>query len=414
MRSFLRSFSIKVRHNFWLKLLSLALAFVVWVIVVAYYNPETTNLIEDIPITVDYETSVLEEQGLILVTAPEGTVDVKIEGRREKLALVSKDKVTAMISLASVTKPGEYDLPVNIVVDGQSITTVSQSVETMTLKFEKAVKAQFTVDVITKGEVADGYVLEKTANPTVVTVTGPESTISAIAAVQAVVTQDKFIESAVYDATMIYLDKNGEKLDDTYLSMDSDTVKVNISLHAEKEIPVQIDLTNSAGGNDSAYMKVSVVPETITVVGSADALANINSISLGSIDVSEIDGDYTAEMPLILPNGVKSANEIEKAKVTVSFEGIVTKQFKIHSSRIQFENVAKGNKISVPESTLTITVRGDAADINKLKDSAISLKIDCKNQTLSKGSNLLKAYCVFPETYKVGAYGKIEVTAKVS
>lgn len=414
MLDFIRSIPGKFRHNFWLKMLSLVLAFVVWVIVVAYYNPETTNLIEGVPITVDYETSVLEEQGLILVTMPEGTVDVKIEGRREKLALIGKDKVTAMISLASVTKPGEYDLPVNIVVDGQAVTTVSQSVQTKTLKFEKAVKAQFTVDVITNGDVAEGYVLEKTANPTVVTVTGPESTVAGIATVQAVVSQEKFTESGVYDGTIMYLDKNGEKIDDTFLTLDSDTVKVNISLYAEKEVPVQVDLTNSAGGNDSAYLKVSVIPETITIAGTTDALADINSISLGSLDVSEIDGDHTQEIPLILPNGIKNISAVEKAKVTIDFEGTVTKQFKLSTSRIQFENVAEGTKIEVPKGELTITVRGDAADMNKLQESAISLKVDCKNQSLSKGSNSMKVYCVFPENYKVGAFGKYEVTVKVS
>ena len=142
MLDFLRSFPNKLRHNFWLKLVSLVLAFVVWVIVVAYYNPETTNTIEGVPVTVNYEQSVLKEQGLILVTVPDETIDVKIEGRREKLALIGKDKVTAVISIASVTKPGEYDLPINVAVDGQTVTTVSQSKQTMRLKFEKAISSR--------------------------------------------------------------------------------------------------------------------------------------------------------------------------------------------------------------------------------------------------------------------------------
>ncbi len=414
MLDFIKSIPARLRHNFWLKLLSILIAFVVWVVVVAYYNPETTNLIEDIPITVDYEKSVLEEQGLILVTIPEGTVDVKIEGRREKLALINKEKVTAMISLSSVTKPGEYQLPINIVVDGQAVTTVSQSVERMTLRVEKAVKAQFMVSVVAKGEIAEGKVLEKVANPTVVTVTGPESVVSKIVTVQAVVSQEKFTESGVYDASVIYLDKNGEKLDDEFLSIDTDAIKVNVSIYEEKTVPLQVELTNSSGGNDSAYLKVSIEPETIVIAGNADTLEGINSISLGSIDASDVEDGDELSIPLIVPNGIKNLGGIEKAKVTVSTEGTVTKQFKLSCRSIVIENADNKSKIDLPDSEIIITVRGDATDMSKLRETDISLRIDCKNQALAKGSNRMAVYCVFPEGYKVGAVGKYEATIKVS
>lgn len=412
MLDFMKSLPGKLRHNFWLKLLSIVLAFVVWVIVVAYYNPETTNLIQGIPITVDYEQSVLREQGLILVTVPDETLDVKLEGRREKLALIGKDKVTAVVSIASVTKPGEYDLPVNVAVAGQSVTPVSQSIQTLRLTFEKAVNVQYTVDVITKGEVAEGYVLEKVANPTVVTVNGPESVVSKIAAIQAVVSQEKFTESGVYDATLMYLDKNGEKLDDTFLT--ADAVKVNISVFEEKVVPLQVDLTNSAGGNDSSYLKVSIDPETVTIAGSTEALAAINNISLGTVDVAELKDGTTKELSLILPNGIKSVDAVEKAKVTFNFEGTVTKQFKLSTDAVSLENVVDGTEIEVPSGEITVTVRGDAADMSKLQASDISLRIDCKNQKLSKGSNRMTVYCAFPTSYKVGAVGKYELTVKVS
>ncbi|MBQ6946432.1 MAG: hypothetical protein IJN42_00140 [Clostridia bacterium] len=412
MREFLKSLPGKIKHNLWLKLLSLVLAFVVWVIVVAYYNPESTNVIEDIPITVDYQQAMLQEQGLILVTIPEATVDVKIEGRREKLALVSKDKVTAVVSVASVTKPGEYDLPVNVAIDGQAVTTVSQTVQTMHLKFEKAVTAQFTVDVITKGEVAEGYTLDKVANPTIATVTGPESVVEKISTLQAVVSKEQFSESGSYDATVLYLDKNGEKLDDSLLTCDA--VKVNISVLEEKQVPLQVVLNNETGGNDSAYLKVSVEPATITVAGSTETLASLNSIPLEAIDISEITTETVKEIPLILPNGIKPVNAVENAKVSISFEGTVTKQFKFSTSEIGISNTVGNSDIELPKGEITITVRGNAEDMGKLKASDIALRIDCKNQKLAKGSQNMLVYCSFPETYKVGAVGKYKLTVKVS
>jgi len=414
MLEFLKSIPYKMRHNVGLKLLSLGLAFVVWLLVVAYYNPETTNLIKDIPVTINYDDAILEEQGLILVTIPEETVDVQIEGRRENLALIGKDKVSARIDISSVTKPGEYDLPIVIGVDGQTVTTVNQSIDKITLKFEKAVKTQFTVEAATEGKVAKGYVLEKVANPTVVTVTGPESIVTKIVTIQASVTQDKFTESGIYDGIIRYLDKDGNELDSTFLSLDAEAVKVNVNVYVEKTVPLQIDLINGAGGNDSSYLIPKIEPATITIAGNADTLIEVNSISLGTLDVAELTKNYKEEIALILPNGVKNIDAVEKATVSLSFEGVASKQFEINAAAIKKENVAKGDKIEIPDGKITVTVRGNASDIEKLKATDITLYIDCKNQALSKGANRMNVYCGFPEDYKVGAVGKCELTVKVS
>lgn len=414
MIDFLKNIPSKLRHNVGLKLISLLLAFVLWLLVVMYYNPETTNRFTDIPISLSYDkTELLSEHGLILVTAAEGSVDVEIEDTREKLKAIS-GKINAVVDISSVTKAGEYALPVKIVVDGQTINAVNQSVQTMSLMFEKATTTQFTVDVLTKGKVADGYVLEKVANPTVVTITGPDSVVSKIATVQAVVTQDKFTESGSYDATITYLDKDGQPLDDTYITLDTDAVKVNISVYEEKSVPLQIELTNSSGGNDSLYVKAVIEPASITIAGNSETLAEINSISLGTLDLAEINGNYNAEIALIIPNGVKNVDGYENAKVTLDLSGTITKQFTLDVSSVEVENIAKGNKIEQPTGQITLTVRGDAADIKKLTADDITLRIDCKNQKLSNGSNRMSVYCVFPEEYKVGAVGKYELTVKVS
>jgi len=157
-----------------------------------------------------------------------------------------------------------------------------------------------------------------------------------------------------------------------------------------------------------------IEPATITIAGNADTLIEVNSISLGTLDVAELTKNYKEEIALILPNGVKNIDAVEKATVSLSFEGVASKQFEINAAAIKKENVAKGDKIEIPDGKITVTVRGNASDIEKLKATDITLYIDCKNQALSKGANRMNVYCGFPEDYKVGAVGKCELTVKVS
>lgn len=414
MKDLILSFWQRLRHNLWLKLFSLVLAFVVWLVVVAYYNPETTNMIRDLPITVGTEQTVLEERGLILVTELEKTVDVKIEGRREKLAMISQDKVRATVDLSKITKAGEYDLPVVISIDGQSVNTVSQSVQTVTLKVENIISAQFTVEALVKGKVAEGRVMEQTVNPTMVKVTGPESVVSKILAVQAIVEQDVFSESGVYESRMRYLDRYGNELDSTYLTLDADSVKMNISVTEEKEVPLQLEILNSAGGNDSTYLNVEIEPKTIMITASADILSSINSVSLGNLDVSEITDTYHQEMDLILPNGVKNIDNVTKAKVTINMDKIVTKQFTLSAAQIKLDNLPSNVKAQVVEQSVKVTVRGLSDDVNKLKATDLTLAADCKNIAQTAGTNRMSAYVKFPQDVKVGAVGKYELTIKVS
>lgn len=414
MKDFILSFWQRLRHNLWLKLFSLVLAFVVWLVVVAYYNPETTNMIRDLPITVGTEQTILAERGLILVTDLEKNVDVKIEGRREKLAMISQDKVRATVDLSKITKAGEYDLPVVISIDGQSVNTVSQSVQTVTLKVENIISAQFTVEALVKGKVAEKRVMEQTVNPTMVKVTGPESIVSKILTVQAIVEQDVFSESGVYESRMRYLDRYGNELDSTYLTLDADSVKMNISVTEEKEVPLQLEILNSAGGNDSAYLNVEIEPKTIMITASADILSSINSVSLMNLDVSEITDTYHQEMDLILPNGVKNIDNVTKAKVTINMDKIVTKQFTLSAAQIKLDNLPSDVNAQVVEQSIEVTVRGSSDDVNKLKATDLTLAADCKNIAQTAGTNRMSAYVKFPQDAKVGAVGKYELTIKVS
>lgn len=412
MKFDIRSFFVRFRYNIGWKLLSLAMAFVVWLVVVAYYNPETTNTIRDLPISIDAEQADLDAKGLIMVTELNRTVDVRLEGRRAQLALISKEKVSAAVDLATVTKPGEYALPVLVTVDGQSVQTISQSVQTVTLKFEKSISAQFTVEAAVKGKVADGYVLEKTVNPTIVKVSGPESVVGAIETVRAIAEQSQFKESGSYDCTMEYLDKNGEKLDDTYLT--ADTVKMNITILAEKTVPLQVEIVNSAGGNESGYLEPEIEPAEIMIAGDADAIAGINSISLGKIDVSLVTADYSADKELILPNGIRNVKNEQTAKVEIPLKGSVTKTFTVSGDRLVLENVPKGVKAAIQDTTREVSVRGLADEIGKLKASDLTLVVDCSNTTLSAGSNRLTAYVRFAGDTAVGAVGRYEITVTVS
>ncbi len=419
MLDYLKSLPGKFRQNIFLKLFSLVLAFLLWVLVVAYYNPQTTNMITGVPITIKYNgmeisDPILKDAELILVDPPEVTVDVKIEGRREIMARVNKDKVSATVDISTVFKAGTYEPEIKIEVDGEAVTTLYQSMDTVTLKFEKLVTETIEVDPVVKGNVAEGCVLEKSASPASVMVTGPVSVVSKIKTVQAVVTQEEFTDSVNSAGVVEYLDENGEKIEDTYLSLNVDQIMVDVSVLQLKTVPLTIELTNSSGGNDALYLTKKIQPESITIKGTVETLSKITSISLGPLDVSELSGNYKKTHKISVDEkDVEIVDSPETATVSIAFDDFATKSYVMSSDLVRVENVPAEESVTVVKGNINILVRGNPADLDKLKKSDISLRLDCKNQELPKGANRMKLRCVFPEGIKVGVAGKYEVTVQV-
>ena len=403
-----------IKKDLWLKALALVLSILLWALVAGYYNPETTKTFEDIPVQVVLEGSIPEAEGLLLVTDLSGmTVDLRVEARRDVLALLGYDKVTAKVDLSTVNKAGKYSaLPIRVDFGGQSVEIVSQSKTTVALQFDAAKTVQVKVDVDAAGKVAEGYVLARSAAPSVINVEGPESVVSRIVSAKCSVAQKEFVETAKYNCDYIFVDADGNEITHKYLKADYDQIEVIVSVNVEKVVPLQVELINGAGGNEAGYLQATLTPKTIKISGNAEAMAQINSITVGSLDVSKIREDYNESMNIILPNGIRNVENVEQATVSVSFARSVTKSFKVKNFRL--ENLPDGTKASVVEKSMTVRVRGVATEIEALKAEQMTVVVDCQNKTLATGNNSMTAYIVFPDGTKVGALGEYEATLKVN
>ena len=172
----------------WLKLLSLLIAFVIWLIVVNVDDYKVVKEIYNIPVE-QINGSEIEESGLVFDVTSGETVDIVIEGRRSIVNTLSANDFTAVADLSklSYTNTAKINVsPKNSSYDDKITITVVD--DAMSLSIEEKKSKQFELVVSTKGNVADGYALGKaTTAPAVVNVTGPESLINKIKTVRVTV-----------------------------------------------------------------------------------------------------------------------------------------------------------------------------------------------------------------------------------
>lgn len=401
-----------LRQNWQMKLLSLAISIVVWLLVVQYVNPEATRKLENIPIQINMTDSVPVGEGLVLVTDFKKTMSITYTASRDVIAMLNTDNITAYVDLSGATKSGEYSFPVKIDTGGQNISVVDQTVKEAVLKFEKSASAQVKLNVIAEGKVPDGYVKnDPVCVPSFINIEGPESKVSKIVSAEVVVPEKTFKQTNVYTCEYKFVDADGNVITKDYITADADTVDVTVTVLKTKTLPVTASIVNSSGGYESNFVTTEISPASITVAGSDEILETLNSYDLGTIDVSEKTKAFKQDFVVTLQNGIKNVDGITNVNVSVDFGEIRTKTIEFKS--FAADNLADGQKAVITNDSLSITFRGLAADIAKIDANNIKIVADFQDKIHTKGKNNVPVYAVIPDTYKVGVQGKYYLTVDV-
>ena len=107
----------------------------------------------------------------------------------------------------------------------------------------------------------------------------------------------------------------------------------------------------------------------MTISGTPDQLKQIDSIDLGTIDLSKIVTSEVLNMDISLPEGVSVISGSSTAKVTVSMSGLTTRM--VTTSDIELINAPSGTNVSLITQSLDVRIRGAAATMDLVQDGDV-------------------------------------------
>ena len=310
--------------NIPLKIMSVVVGVLVWLIVVNVDNPIVTKgfVITDVQIINEAYVDQLGE--MVMQDDSENSVRVYITGERKNVnRLTSSDiKAVADLQQAESTDTDPVMIPVTATCAGilpENIRVVPQN---LSVHLEKKVTKEFAINVSSgDSKAAQGMeIASLTANPEKVRITGPESLVGKIDSVSVDVSSrvDGIAQdTTISDAELTITDKNQDTLSSnsmSYLKFDNNG-KVNVTAKLWK---VRSDIRVSAGyigepAEGYVVDSVTTVPETFSVAGSDEALNNLklqgNTIYLDNenVDISGKSNDVEKKVNLaeLLPDGLK-------------------------------------------------------------------------------------------------------------
>lgn len=398
----------RITNNIGLKLISVVIAVVLWLVVVNIDNPQMTvtftssaNIINE---------NIIKDNGKVFeVVDNSDSIKFSVTGPRTIVEGMSASDFTVTADMNKI----DLDLglvPVEVTADRYA-SKVSISVKSTNVRvsIENVKSQQFAITSGTVGTPMDGYAIgEVTCEPATVTITGAESVINSIDKALANVNVDGMYSDRVQTVVPQLYDEDGKRITSSNVTIEPSMVEITAQILETKSVPVSYEYT---GALKDGYIIESVkcLPETVTLKGEKSELAQIDEIVIPSevIDLSQETGpqEKTVSIASYLPEGVDPV-DADQSSVVIKVELVTftTRTLNIPLSDVILENLHSDLEVNFSGETVKVTVEGEKDAVNALTEGDIELKLDFGN--MKKGGS----FQLTPTVNKIEGINKISVS----
>lgn len=297
-----------------MRIISLVIAVLMWIYVMGEVNPETKQRISNIEINF-VNTEELADRGLSVVYDDDIELTATVEGRRSDVNEAKNSGLVANVDVSSCSEGTNREEVVLNLPDGISLVRISS--DTVSFKVEESIEEEIPVKVtfISDGE-ADRDGQEPWAydmEPETVTVTGAQSSVDKVDAVQGTVTENIVGSRArTVDMDLVPVDKDGMEIKGLTLSTDMASAKVR--LMETKDVSVRITPENVEDGYEVIGYSGA---DSVKIIGVPRVVEKLDEIKAYA-DLASVTSKETVQLRLELPDGVYLYDEDRGRKVTVN------------------------------------------------------------------------------------------------
>lgn len=261
----------------------------------------TTETLYNVPVYIEgnvdeYYVTGLPDTVSVSLSGPKNLIEQTLEADdfrviTEDLTDLGEGSHYIQLQLDNVSEAVSYEISpssVNISID--SLQTTEYPVQ---------------VEMSNESAVADGYeITDVSLSQDSVTLTGSTSDIENVSRVYTVVNiPDNLSEDYTTTATVITENANGD-----ILNINTDPSEVDVTVQVSPEgvsVPIEANVINGRDGY--SYETTILDNENATLSGDYATINNTNSVT-ATVDVSSITSTTTVDAPIVLPDGVTSAD----------------------------------------------------------------------------------------------------------
>ena len=405
------------KNKLYSMLLSLAVAFALWLYVTNNVSIEDDNTFYNIPVVMESET-VLNERNLMVTAVSTNSVSLNLSGARSDLNKLDSSKLAAKVDLSQITEPGEkialsYTISYPSDVSPSAFTVGNKNPGAIYVNVDYRRVAEIPVVIKWTGNRSEDYIYDTenaVLDSNTVTISGPAAVVDTIDHARVEIDLTEQVESISQNYRYTLCDIEGNPVDAEQITTNLEEVRLEMQIQRIREIRLAADVIYGGGANES-NTTVTISPETIRVSGGEAVLAELgDTFTICSVNLADLDKNTEQKYTITLPDGVTNQTGVNEVTVSIRFSGLKTREFTVDN--FEAINVPEGLSAEIINANLAIKVRGPEAEIAALKEENIRAVVDFANAEV--GTATYKVKIVFDEQFpNVGAIKVSSVSATV-
>ena len=360
-------------------LLSVAIAFGLWLYVITVISPGSEKTFYNIPVGVQGD-GALSDRDLCITNHPEKTtVKLELAGNRIDLNKLNSGNITVSLDVSNISEPGEYQQPYTITFPGEiasnAITVQKRTPGTIKVVVEDRSTEKIPVKVEV-GEADPGYTADEDemTYPEHIWITGPERIVKELQYAKVNIDLEGVHTRVETNFDYELYNKEDQLITEADMELLSDDqeekgkIFVNLRVASIKTIDVEAKIKDG-GGATKDDVRVRYFPEKITVSGNLQPLLEGQTI-LPDIDLGKLtEQTNLLTLEIDLPPGVVCESGETTVEVEITFPDLRTTELVI--SDFVTEGVPENMEPVINTKSVKVMFRGTKAAVSALRTSGV-------------------------------------------
>lgn len=389
--------------DFVLKIISIALAVIIWFVMSITKYPTVNKTIVNVPVNFSIRGTTAESKGLSALSYEDFTVDVEISGMNYEIGTYSANDLAATVDTDSVTKEGTYKLDIDVKSkhSADKCTVLSVTPKTVEVKFDRIDTVRLPLSASAPNvSAADGFMLKETLlTPEEIEISGPDNELKRINKVVAQYPDRLTLsdDTTVTTDSILLYDADDNRLDSSNFKLSLTTVDINFVVYKKVMMNLSASFANVPPGFDLESLPYALSTRELQIITPQLDAPESEDISLTPVSLYDITKGKTfkTEIASILTAGEINQSGEELIEMNFDLSHYDQKTFTINSKKINVINAPVGKKVTIDSEQLSnVVIIGPEKVIKKLKADDLTAFIDLSDaEATGSISHEVVIYC---------------------
>lgn len=400
----------RIMNNLAIKLLSVFVAFFVWLVIINVIDPTITKHFTGITVEILNENVITSADQVFEVESGD-TVDITVKGKRSFLEQLDETDFSASADLSKLSTVNTAGIQVRLNKPTKETVDIDWNNEVLRVSLEEKASQQFKVEIEAQGNLADSYELgEVVAQPNMIELSGGRSKIKRIKRVGVILGLNGESRDFETEVTPILYDDEGDVIDSSNVTFSKDRVRLGIKVLPTKTIPVFVDVQ---GKPSRGYTMISTdfKPDSVMVAGEQTDLEKIKSITV-PVNVEDAKKDVESEVDLseyLKGTGCKLVEDFNTVSIRCVIEKNGKRTISLVNTDINVKNLPTNMNFSFADESERhdVILTGGDEDLQRVTVTSLGASIDVKD--LGVGRHEVEVSFDLPENLQLRSKVRVEV-----